>query len=80
MDETEIFNNLNNYHNLIESDLDKIDIKSPLENQIQQQEMRDSGWRFDKINSITVYCYNTVEMKRTKFCKNSFENFCYSRY
>ena len=35
-------------HNLTETHLDKIDIKSPLEHQIQQQEMKDSGWRFDK--------------------------------
>ena len=43
IDETELYNNLNIKHNLTESDLDKIDIKSPLEHQIQQQEMKDSG-------------------------------------
>ena len=40
LDETEIFNNLNINHYLTKSDLDKIDIKSPLEHQIQQQEMK----------------------------------------
>ena len=40
LDETELFINLNTNHNLKESDLDKIDIKSPLEHQIQQQEMK----------------------------------------
>ena len=54
LDETELFNNLNIIHNLTQSDLDKINIISPLEYQIQQQEMKDSGWRFDKINSITI--------------------------
>ena len=54
LDETELFNNLNNNHNLTESDLDKIDVRSPLEHQIQQQKMKDSGWRFDENNSITV--------------------------
>ena len=43
LDETELFNNLNNNHNITESDLDKIDIKSPLEHQMQQQQMEDSG-------------------------------------
>ena len=43
LDETELFINLNNNHNLTESDFDNIDIKSPLEHQIQQQEMKDSG-------------------------------------
>ena len=52
--ETELFINLIINHNLTETDLDKIDIRSPLEHQIQQQ-MKDSGWRFDKINSMTVY-------------------------
>ena len=46
---TELFNNLNVNHNLTESDLKKIDIKSPLEHQIQQQEMKDSGWRLIRL-------------------------------
>ena len=33
----------NNDHNLTESDLDEIDIKSQLEYQIQQQEMKEAG-------------------------------------
>ena len=57
LDETELFNNLNIFHNLTESDLDKIDVRSPLEHQIQQQEMKDSGWRFDKNNSLIVYFF-----------------------
>ena len=43
LDETELFINLNVNHNLTQSDPDKTDIKSPLEHQIQQQEMKDSG-------------------------------------
>ena len=50
LDETELFVNLNINHNLTESDLDEIDIKSTLDHQIQQQELKDSGWRFDEIN------------------------------
>ena len=54
------FNSLNTNHNLTESDLDKIDIKSPSEYQIQQQEMKNSGWRIDKTNSRTVYFLKRV--------------------
>ena len=48
LDATELFINLYINHNSTESDFDKIDVRSPLEHQIQQQEMRDSGSRFDK--------------------------------
>ena len=57
LDETELFINSNINHNLTQTDIDNLDIKSPLEHQIQQQQMKDSGWRFDKINSKTVYFY-----------------------
>ena len=54
LDETELFINLNINHNLTQSDLDNIDVVSPLDHQIREQEMIDSGWRFDKINSMIV--------------------------
>ena len=63
LDETELFINLNINHNITQSDLDKIDIRSPLEHQIQKQEMKDSGWRFDKINSKKIYFYKTEWFK-----------------
>ena len=69
LDETELFINLNINHNLTESDLDKIDIKSPLEHQIEQQEMTNSGWRFDKTNSMTVYFYKTGELNGSNYVK-----------
>ena len=62
LDETELFINLNINHNLTQTDINNIDVKCPLEHQIQQQEMKDSGWRFDKINSMTVYFYKTCEL------------------
>ena len=31
--------------------------------------MKDSGWRFDKINSMTVYFYNTGELNGSKLVK-----------
>ena len=67
LDETELFINLNINHNLTESDLDKIDVKSPLEHQIQQQEVKDSGWRLDRIISMTVYFYETDELNGSNY-------------
>ena len=60
---------MNINHNLTETDINKIDVKSPLEHQIQQQEMKDSGWRFDKINSMTIYFYKTGEMNGSNYVK-----------
>ena len=59
LDETEFFINLNINHNITETDINNIDIKTPLEHHMQQQEMRDSGSSFDKIKSMTIYFYQT---------------------
>ena len=69
LDEIELFINLNMNYNITQSDIDNIDIKSPLEHQIQKQEMKDSGWRFDKINSMTIYFYETNEMNGLNYVK-----------
>ena len=60
---------MNINHNLTESDLNKIDIIAPLEHQIQQQEMKDSGWRFDKIISMTVYFFKTGDINDSNYVK-----------
>ena len=69
LDETELFINLNINHNLTQTDIDNIDVISPLEYQIQPQEMKDSGWRFDKISSMTIYFYKTGEMNGSNYVK-----------
>ena len=69
LDETELFINLKINQNLTESDLDNINNTFPLERQIQQQEMKDSRWRFDKINSMTIYFYKTNEMNGSNYVK-----------
>ena len=69
LDETELFINLNIIQNLTQSDLDRIDIRFPLEHQIQRQEMKDSGWRFEKNNSMTIYFYKTDEMNGSNYIK-----------
>ena len=67
IDETELFIILNISHNLTQTDIDNIDIQSPLEHQIQQQKMKDSGWRFGKINSMTIYFYKTRELNGSNY-------------
>ena len=57
-DKKEIFIDLNISHNLTQSDIDKIDVRSPLRNKINDEEMKDFNWQFYKINSMTVYFYN----------------------
>ena len=69
LDETEIFINLNINQNLTQSDLHRNGSKSPLEHQIQQQEMKDSGWRFDMINSMTIFFYKTTELNGSNYVK-----------
>ena len=69
LDEIELFINLNMNYNITQSDIDNIDIKSPLEHQIQKQEMKDSGWRFDKLYSMTIYFYETTEMNGSNYVK-----------
>ena len=69
LDEIELFINLNFNHNLTETDINNIDVVSPLENQKLQVEMRDSGWRFDKIISMTVYFYKTNELNGSNYVK-----------
>ena len=70
LDETELFINLKIKQSLTESDLDEIDVRSSLKHQIQQQEMEDSGWRFEKNNSMTVYFYKTGQLNGSIYVKN----------
>ena len=60
---------MNYNHNLTETDINKINVLSPLEYQKQQQEMKDSGWRFNKIKYMTVYFYKTNELNGLKYIK-----------
>ena len=69
LDETELFINLNINHNLTQTDIDEIDIVSPLNNQIREQQMKDSGWRFDMINSKTIYFYETFRLNGSNYIK-----------
>ena len=58
--EIELYINLKINNNLTESDIDIIDVRSQLEHQIQIQETKESGWIFDKINSMKISFYKTI--------------------
>ena len=68
-DEIELFINLNINNNLTETDIDKIDVKSQLEHQIQIQVTKESGWIFDKINSMKKRFYKTSELNGSSYVK-----------
>ena len=57
-DGKELFIDLNISHNLTQSDIDKIDVISPLRHKTHDEEMKDFDWQFYEINSKTVYSYN----------------------
>ena len=68
-DEIELFINLNINNNLTEADINKIDVQSQLEHQIQMQETKESGWIFDKINSMRIRFYKTEELNGSSYVK-----------
>ena len=41
--------------NLTESDIDKTDVRTQLEQKVQIQEPKASGWWFYKNNSLAIY-------------------------
>ena len=53
---------MNSENNLTENDNDNIDVKSQLEHQFPTQETKESGWIFDKINSMKIRLYKTSEL------------------
>ena len=67
--EIDLFINLNINNNLTETDINNIDIKSQLEHQIKIQETKESGWIFDKINSMKISFYKTTELNGTSYVK-----------
>ena len=67
--EIELYINLKINHNLTESDIDNIDVSSQLKHQIDIQETKESGWIFDKINSMKISFYKTTELNGTSYVK-----------
>ena len=67
--EIELFRNLNINHNLTQSDINIIDVRSQLEHQIQVQDTKESGWIFDKINSLKISFDKTGELNGSSYVK-----------
>ena len=67
--EIELYINLKINNNLTESDIDNIDVRSQLEQQIQVQETKESGWIFDKTNSMKISFYKTTKLEGTSYIK-----------
>ena len=67
--EIDLYMKLNINHNLAESDIDNIDVRSQLDHQILVQENRESGWIFDKIISMKIPFYRTVKLNGTSYVK-----------
>ena len=67
--EIELYINLKLNNKLTESDIDNIDDRSQLEHQIQIQETKESGWIFDKINSMKISVYKTTELNGSSYVK-----------
>ena len=67
--EIEFSKNLKIIRNLTESDIDKIDVRSQLEHQIQIQETKEFGWIFDKIISMKRSYYKTGELNGSSYVK-----------
>ena len=47
----------NSIRNLTQFDIDDINTRFQLEDQILNQERKDGGWRIDEIESMTIYFY-----------------------
>ena len=68
-DGIELFSNLNINNNLTETDINNIDVESQLEHQKQVQETKESGWIFDKINSMKIRFNKTGELNGSSYVK-----------
>ena len=57
-------------HNLTESDIDNLDVRSQIDHQILIQKTGESGWIFDKINSMKASFYQTSIMNGSNYIKS----------
>ena len=67
--EAEMVVNLNMVNNLTQSEIDNVDIQWDLEARKQNLEMRESGWHFQRVNSMTISFYNTGYMDGSSYVK-----------
>ena len=67
--EPEMTINLNMTNNLTQSEIDNVDIQCDLEARKQNLEMKESGWHFQRVNSMTISFYNTGNMDGSSYVK-----------
>ena len=67
--EAEMTVTLNMTNNLTQSEIDNVDIQWDLEARKQNLEMRESGWNFQRVNSMTISFYNTGNMDGSSYIK-----------
>ena len=66
-------------HNLTQSEIDNIKVQWTSENRIQSKEMKESGWNYQRINSMKKKFYKSGELKRSSYVKIP-KNFCFTKY
>ena len=67
--ETEMVVNLSMVNNLTQSEIDNTNIQWEVEARKQNLEMKESGWHFQRVNSMTISFYNTGNMDGSSYVK-----------
>ena len=67
--------NLNMTNNLTQSEIDNVDIQWDLEARKQNIELQESGWVFQRVNSMTISFYNTDNMDGSSYVKIPLRSF-----
>ena len=67
--EAEMVVNLSMVNNLTQSEIDNANIQWEVEARKQNLEMRESGWHFQRVNSMTISFYNTGNMDGSSYVK-----------
>ena len=61
--------NLNMTNNLTQSEIDNVNVQWDLEARKQNLEMQESGWVFQRVNSMTISFYSTGNMDGSSYVK-----------
>ena len=67
--ETEMTITLSMVNNLTQSEIDNVNIQWEVEARKQNLEMKESGWHFQRVNSMTISFYNTGNMDGSSYVK-----------
>ena len=67
--EAEMTITLNMINNLTQSEIDNANIQWEVEARKQNLEMKESGWHFQRVNSMTISFYNTGNMDGSSYIK-----------